>query len=307
MTECSRRFGSHLGRYGIFAAALLLCRATASYCEELQAAAVDLNETVVSVPMTEHGFWGETHRSLTATIYRPVGEGPFPLIILSHGNPPDPRDRVKVDRYRKLAQIREFVKLGFEVIVPIRRGYGATGGTYAEEPGSCKGPDFESAGRQAAQDILATVDYADTLPEVDKNHIVLVGQSAGGFASLAAASYAPKGVVAVVNFSGGRGGRPATDPGQPCEPQRMAKTIGVFASTTTVPVFWHYVENDQYFSPAVVHTWYQSFLDAGGHGELVIEEPFGRDGHGMFAVDRAIPIWLPEFEHFVAGVVPLEK
>lgn len=267
--------------------------------------ATDINETVVSIPMVEHSIWGDSHRALVATVYKPQGDGPFPLIILSHGNPPDAMDRAKIGRYRKLAQIREFVRLGFEVIVPIRRGYGATGGTYAENPGSCNGPDFASAGRNAAQDILATIDYADTLPDVDREHIVLVGQSAGGFASLAAASYAPKGVVAVVNFSGGRGGRPTTAPGQPCEPLRMAQVIGKFASTTTVPVFWHYVENDQYFSPDVVRTWYSAFVEAGGHGKLIIEKPFGRDGHGMFAVDRAIPIWLPEFRDFVFTTVPI--
>lgn len=266
--------------------------------------ASDLRETVVSVPMTEHGLWGDTHRELVATTYMPDGLGPFPLIVLSHGNPSNAHDRVKVGRYRKLAQIREFVRLGFAVIVPIRRGYGATGGTYAEDPGSCQGPNFEHAGVEAAQDLIAAINLADTLPEVDKDHVILVGQSAGGFASLAAASYSPKGVVAVVNFSGGRGGRPATDPGQPCMPDRMAATLGKFASTTKVPVLWHYVENDQYFSPPVVRIWFDAFKTAGGQGQLVFEQPFGRDGHGMFAVDRAIPIWLPEFTHFLSAVVP---
>lgn len=41
--------------------------------------------------------------------------------------------------------------------------------------------------------LLAAVRYAQTLPQVDRNRVVLVGQSAGGFASLAAASYAPQG------------------------------------------------------------------------------------------------------------------
>lgn len=279
-----------------------------SHAAESDPIATDLNETIVSIPMVEHGLFGDTNRALVATKYKPPGDGPFALIILSHGNPPDPLDRVKIGRYRKLAQIRAFVHQGFEVIVPIRRGYGATGGTFAEDTGtSCQSPNFEHAGREAAQDVLATVAYADTLAEVDKDHIVLVGQSAGGFASLAAASYAPKGVVAVVNFSGGRGGRPATHPGEPCAPASMARTIGTFASTTTVPVFWHYVENDQYFAPDVVRTWFAAFEAAGGKGQLIVESPFGRDGHGMFAADRAIPIWLPEFTRFVSTVVPVQS
>ncbi|MFM0730256.1 alpha/beta fold hydrolase [Paraburkholderia sediminicola] len=293
--------------HGLFALVALASSAAPAIADERDPIATDLHETVVQVPMTERGLLGEHTRDIVATTYMPDGAGPFPLIVLSHGNPPNARDRFKVGRYRKLAQIREFVQLGFAVIVPIRRGYGATGGSYAENTGSCQNPDFESAGREAAQDLLATIAFADTLPQVDRNNVILVGQSAGGFASLAAASYAPKGLVAVVNFSGGRGGDPGRHPGQPCAPEQMTKTMAQFASTTQVPVLWHYVENDQYFAPDVVKTWFSAFQAAGGHGELVVEPPFGRDGHGMFAVDRAIPIWLPHFEQFVAPIVPLKQ
>ncbi|HZZ11437.1 MAG TPA: alpha/beta fold hydrolase [Paraburkholderia sp.] len=268
--------------------------------------AVDLHETVVQVPMTEHGFFGDHTRDIVATTYMPDGAGPFPLIVLSHGSPPNARDRIKVGRYRKLAQIREFVHLGYAVIVPIRRGYGATGGAYAESTGACQNPDFESAGREAAQDLLATIAFADTLPQIDRTQIVLVGQSAGGFASLAAASYAPKGLVAVLNFSGGRGGDPNHHPGQPCGPERMMDTLARFGSTTHVPVLWHYVENDQYFAPDVVKTWFSAYQAAGAKSELVVETPFGRDGHGMFAVDSAIPIWLPHVQQFLAPIVDVK-
>jgi dienelactone hydrolase len=267
--------------------------------------ATDMHETVVHVPMEEKGIFGTSQRELVATTYMPDGAGPFPLIVLSHGNPPDAMDRPKIGRYRKLAQIREFVHMGFVVIVPIRRGYGATGGSYAEDTGSCKHPNFEGAGNAAAEDLLATIKFADTLPQVDRSHVVLVGQSAGGFASLAAASFAPQGLVAVVNFSGGSGGRPATHPGAPCEPELMADAIGHFAATTHVPALWHYVENDEFFAPSVVRTWFSAFQAAGGQGELVMEPPFGRKGHGMFAVDSAIPIWMPHFAQFVSAVVPL--
>jgi dienelactone hydrolase len=268
------------------------------------ALATDLHETIVHVPMTEKGLFGTSQRELVATTYMPDGDGPFPLIVLSHGNPPNPQDRVKVGRYRKIAQIREFVRMGFAVIVPIRRGYGETGGTFAEDTGSCKHADYEDAGHHAAEDLLATIKYADTLPQIDAHHVILVGQSAGGFASLATASMAPDGLVGVVNFSGGRGGRPATHPGDPCDPEGMANTIKQFATTTHVPILWHYVENDQFFAPDVVRTWFAAFQAGGGQGELIVEPPFGRDGHGMFAVDRSIPIWLPHFTQFVTPLVP---
>ncbi|HHX4648148.1 TPA: alpha/beta hydrolase family protein, partial [Burkholderia contaminans] len=173
---------------GALIASVVGCAATAVDDTSI---APDLHETVVKVPVDE----GAGTRDIVATTYMPDGPGPFPLIVLSHGSPPDPRDRPKVRRYRALPQIRTFVQLGFAVIVPIRRGYGATGGVDEEDAGSCRHPDYLTAGQQAARDVLAAVRYAQTLPQVDRNRVVLVGQSAGGFASLAAASYAPQGVV----------------------------------------------------------------------------------------------------------------
>jgi dienelactone hydrolase len=269
--------------------------------------ATDLHETVVKLPMMERGLFGEHERDIVATTYMSDGSGPFPLIVLSHGSPPDPRDRPKIGRYRELPQIRTFVQLGFAVIVPIRRGFGATGGTYWEGFGSCANPDYIQAGKDAAQDVLAAVAYAETLPQIDRDHVVLVGQSAGGFASLAAASYAPKGLVAVVNFSGGRGGDPTKHPGVPCGPQQMADAIRHFASTIKVPVLWHYVQNDLYFAPEIVATWFAAFQAAGGQGQLIVEPPFGRNGHGMFAISDSIPIWLPHVEQFLSPLVPTKQ
>nr|WP_306805656.1 alpha/beta fold hydrolase [Caballeronia sp. BR00000012568055] len=286
------------------ALALLVTTATATatitHAAEL---AADLHETVVQVPMTEKGFFGTSTRELVATLYQPDGAGPFPLIVLSHGSPPDPRDRVKTGRYRAIAQIRTFVDLGFAVIVPIRRGFGATGGTYAEDYGHCNGADYEAAGNAAAQDLLATIAYADTLPQIDREHVVLVGQSAGGFASLAAASFDPPGLVAVVNFSGGRGGDPVKHPGVPCAPERMTSAIAHFASTTHAPVLWHYVENDKFFGPDYTRSWFASFQQAGGKGEFVMEPAWGDNGHLMFASRDAIPIWLPHVHDFLAPIV----
>jgi dienelactone hydrolase len=275
--------------------------------DETEPLATDLHETIVKVPMTEHGLFGDHARDIVATTYMPDGPGPFPLIVLSHGSPPEARDRPEVGRYRELPQIRTFVQLGFAVIVPIRRGFGATGGTYEEDSGSCSNPDYLAAGKQAAQDVLAALAFAQTLPQVDRDHVVLVGQSAGGFASLAAASYAPKGLVAVVNFSGGRGGNPSKHPGMPCGPQQMADAMGHFASTTQVPVLWHYVQNDMFFAPDIVATWFAAFQAAGGRGQLIVEPPFGRNGHGMFAVKDSIPIWLPHVEQFLAPLVPMKQ
>lgn len=92
---------------------------------------------------------------------------------------------------------------------------------------------------EATKDIIATINFALKLPFVKPDKILLVGQSIGGFASLAAASLNPTGVIGVVNFAGGHGGNPDTRPGLPCAPDRLAATVGKYAKTIRIPVLWH--------------------------------------------------------------------
>jgi dienelactone hydrolase len=259
-----------------------------------------LNEQIVQVPLVLDGFFGKKEVKLTATTFHPPGQGPFPLIILSHGTNSDIVIRQKVGRYRLIPQIREFLKRGFAVIVPIRRGHGSSGGNWAENYGtSCTTPFYNEAGMETAKDIMAAITYASKLSFVQPDKILLVGQSAGGFGSLATASQNPPGVIGVVNFAGGHGGNPDTRPGNPCAHERLAETIGKFAKTIKIPVLWHYAENDLYFGPEVVREMFAAFQGAGAKGRLVIQPPFGKDGHSLFASRSAIPIWTPEFDRFI--------
>jgi dienelactone hydrolase len=205
-------------------------------------------------------------------------------------------------RYRPLPQIREFTRRGFAVIVPMRRGYGDTGGAWAERYGACGMPDYYRAAREAAKDVIATVEFAQALPYVKRDRVILVGQSAGGIASIAAASDNPAGVIGVVNFSGGRGGRPYTHPGDPCVAGNMTDAIAKLARTIKVPVLWHYSENDQFFSPRHVRAWFKAFEDAGAPGRLVMQPSFQWDGHALFAAAHGLPIWTAAFDRFLKDI-----
>jgi dienelactone hydrolase len=270
----------------------------------------DLNEEIIQIPMIVDGFFGKKEIQLTATTFHPQGNGPFPLIILSHGTRTDPIIRQKIGRFRIISQIREFLNRGFAVIVPIRRGHGKTGGTWVEDYGSsCNTPFYYEAGMETAKDILATINYASKLSFVQPDKILLVGQSAGGFGSLATASLNPSGVIGVVNFAGGHGGT-TKSPGIPCAPERLVETIRKFAKTIRIPILWHYAENDLFFGPQVVRAMFTAFQEAGAKGRLVIQPPFGKDGHFLFSSKSGIPIWTPEFDRFIMelGVgVPIKK
>lgn len=261
----------------------------------------ELYEEVVRIPVPPVSA-DEAPASIIVTHFRPQGPGPFPVLVLSHGNPPSAADRVKVGRFRQMPQIREFIQRGYAVIVPVRRGYGATGGDFAEGYKNCTTTEYLHAGLEAARDLLATVDFARTLPFVRSDRLILAGQSAGGFASLAAASLRPQGLVAVLNFSGGRGGNPKKSPGVPCGPEAMAEVFAHFGKTTQAPALFHYVENDRFFGPEFTRSWFDAFEHAGGKGTFVLQPAYGRDGHGMFYSSSAIGIWTPAMDSFLKEI-----
>lgn len=259
-----------------------------------------LSETVVRIPVRIENESKWTF--LVGTTYRPAGDGPFPLIVLSHGSPSNAEQRTRMGRFRKLPRIQALVDRGFAVIVPMRRGFGDSGGQFAERVGPCDDPDFLRAGHEAARDLLATVAFAAKLPYVRRDRIILMGQSAGGYASVAAAASQPPGVVAAVNMSGGRAGRGGRYNGESCAPELMRETIARFATTIRVPILWHYSENDQYFGAHHVRNWFSAYTEAGGRGKLVMRPPFGDDGHRMFASPDGLHLWTSALDEFLEEI-----
>lgn len=255
-------------------------------------------EQDIEIPMTVKGIFGESHIKLAATEYRPDGTGPFPLVLINHGSPRSAADRVKTTGKYK-AQSEAFAARGFVVINPVRRGYGKSEGSWAENYFSCTNPSYYEAGIETAKDIAAAIDYAKTKSYIDTKRIVLVGQSAGGFGILALASQQPDGVVGVINFAGGRGSRA---PGEVCNEGRLVEAMGRYAGTTKVPMLWFYAENDMYFGPALARRMADAYQKSGVDMKFVAMPPYGNDGHGFFGAARNVEAWAGEVDVFMAKI-----
>ncbi len=245
-----------------------------------------LREAVHSVPVAA------ADANIVVTSFRPRGAGPFPWIVHSHGTAGTVAENRAMGRNRNLGLARQWVQRGYAVFVPVRRGYGASGGKFGDSYGGCSRADFRRAGEGAALDLLATVEWAKAQPDLDAKRWLLAGQSAGGFASIYTASKRPAGLAAVLAFAPGRGGRPDTHPGETCASDRMAELFAAIAPQIAVPVLWFYAENDEYIGPRVAKLWFESFRAAGGRGELVVAPPFPeRRGHAVFSSPAGVPIW----------------
>ncbi len=223
--------------------------------------------------------------ALEAMELRPRLPGPFPLAIIVHGTPgtEDKRRQYKVEAFTP--QAIEFARRGFVAVAFLRRGYGTSDGGYAESNGACGRMNYLTAGVESARDIAAALRALAVRPYIDRSRVLVVGQSAGGFAALALTKDPPPGVQAVVNFAGGRGHFPERN--AVCEPEKLVAATGQFGHGAGSPTLWIYAENDKSFGPSLARQMLNAYLAGGGRAEMVMAPPFGEDGHFLFALGLA--------------------
>jgi pimeloyl-ACP methyl ester carboxylesterase len=177
----------------------------------------------------------------------------------------------------------------------MRRGYGGSNGGWAEDYGACNSPDYVAAASGAADDLKATTAYLATRPDIDSSRIISVGVSAGGFATVALTADAPPGLVAAINFAGGRG---SLKPDEVCGGDRLVEAFREMGGKSRVPMLWVYAENDHFFGPQFAQQLRQAFTSAGGKVEFIHAPAFGEDGHSLFS-RAGIPVWTGYVDSFL--------
>src|SRR5262245_44894980 len=78
----------------------------------------------VRVPVSNGNY------SIAVRILRPSGEGRFGAVVLNHGVAGTRAERMKESPDQLLAAAGVFAKHGYVVVLPLRRGFGLTGGDY---------------------------------------------------------------------------------------------------------------------------------------------------------------------------------
>jgi dienelactone hydrolase len=233
-------------------------------------------------------------------ICRPAGDAPATLIIINHGSPPNAADRPKMRVGRCQQEAAQwFLSRGYVVVFPLRRGYGETGGAWAENTGGCPNPDYVRGGLETARDIDAVVNYAAGLPFVRHEGAVVVGQSAGGWGAIAYDSAPHPKVAAFIVMAGGRGGHMHSQPNNNCRPDLLADAAGRFGKTATTPMLWIYAANDSFFAPPIARALWHSFTTAGGKADLQQPGPYDEDGHHLFFGPEGSKVWGPLAERYL--------
>ena len=248
---------------------------------------------------------------MLAYLIRPVGGGggPFPLVVMNHGVSLDTMQR----SYFPVIEFRDaalwFARQGYVVVAPVRPGYGATAieiperglfGLFFSGVGKCSDAEFREAGLAVASIDKWIIDYMSTQSFIKRDDVIIVGQSGGGWGSIALGSQNPVSVRAIIGFAAGRGGHLNGKPNNNCAPDQLVDAVAEFGRTARVPMLWIYTHNDSYFGPDLSKRMVEAFRAAGGNVEYHLLSDFGGDGHFLIDSADAVQLWAPIVSEFLA-------
>jgi len=216
-----------------------------------------------------------------ALLFRPTGDGPFPLALIAHASTQNALRRAQTPppEYRALAAA--LVARGFAVLVPERPGHGATGGKYLEDQGGCDDANYSRAGYATADSIKAAFNYLQAESFIRPEGAILVGHSAGAWGALAMAGEDPKAIAAIIAFAPGRGGHADDEPNKVCAPQALVASAAEFGDDARIPVTWLVAANDSYFSPELSKRMADAFRSGGDKVDFRVLPASGSEGHWL--------------------------
>ena len=168
----------------------------AAFADDRPARAADqepaIQEEVWAIPVT---------LPTIAYVVRPVGNGPFPLVIMNHGVSHNQRERSFFPLVEFSDAAMWFARRGYMVVAPDRfriwreppsmTPNAACSRVFFSKIGNCDNPNFRDAGRAVALLDKWIIEYMTDQKLIVPDNVIVVGQSAGGWAAIALSSRKP--------------------------------------------------------------------------------------------------------------------
>jgi dienelactone hydrolase len=233
---------------------------------------------------------------LEATLHRPAGSAPTPVVVFHHGSSGGPIPANYTDPAKGLAAMLN--ARGIALLVPMRSGRGKSEGPNNEEPSACTVDAARAGLSNAAKAVDATMAYLRTQPWVDMNRLAMAGHSRGGVLALTYASANPGVARGAINFSGGWKNDTCASPDI---------NLSLFAAAgakSTVPSLFLYAKGDGFYSDASMASYAKAYQAAGGKATFKLYTVSGINGHVLFG--RAQQLWEADVDAFLKeiGMLP---
>jgi dienelactone hydrolase len=262
-------------------------------CPCLVAAAADTQSP--AEPTYTEVFYPSGNLRIHAYLYKPNGDGPFPVVIYNHGARGGRPRRPEPNEYIG----RLLTRAGYAVLIPERRGYGdSEGPTLLEDIGSDWGQRFVVRVEAETNDVFAAVDYLRTLPFADTKRIGIMGYSLGGIVTMFAVSRSTVFAVAI-NQAGAAGAWNIS--------AELRSALTAAADKAKTPALLMVAQNDR--TTDSITTLAEIFKKRSVPHQMVIYEPFTPQqashgfnpapGHAVFTV-QGIHVWERDVLDFLA-------
>ena len=236
-------------------------------------------------------FYKSGELSIQAYLYKPEGDGPFPVVIYNHGS------GLGSERLGHPAEHigRMLTEAGFAVMVPERRGYGRSEGpTLWQDIGVTRGKAMITRLQADTDDVLAAVEYLRGVRYVDTNRMGIMGWSFGGIITMLAISRSSAFRVAV-NEAGGALLWTSSRP--------LEEALITAAEKGTTPTLLLVAQNDR--TTDSITTLAEIFKKRGVPHRMVIYPPYyggqagNAPGHAVFSA-RGTHVWERDVLEFLS-------
>jgi dienelactone hydrolase len=209
---------------------------------------------------------------LQAWLWKPAGDGPFPVVVYNHGSEKDPMAGTNGGVGPYLSQ------RGYAVLFPVRRGAGKSEGTWwkdeVQKHWFGRNKLVVEALVKENDDVVSAVDWLRAQPWVKRDEISVAGCSFGGIETLLTAERSI-GLHAAVDFAGAA----MSWSDSPELRTRLQEAV----ENAKVPVFFVQAENDFNTEPSKVLS--EAMHKKGLPFRMRIFPPHGashREGHAHF-------------------------
>jgi dienelactone hydrolase len=236
-------------------------------------------------------FYPSGNLRIQAYLYKPDGDGPFPVVIYNHGSRDGREQRSVPFQYVGKA----LTQAGYVVLVPERRGYGKSDGApWWQEVGNDQSRLITRL-QAETDDVLSAVEYLRTVRFADTRRIGIMGWSFGGIVTMLAVSRSPAFLVAVDQAGGA-----LTWDGNP----HVRNVLTAAAEKATTPTLFMVAKNDR--TTSSVTTLADIFKKRGVPYRAVIYEPFtpaqgsraAAPGHAVFSA-QGVSVWERDVVEFL--------
>jgi dienelactone hydrolase len=243
---------------------------------------------------------------LETAVYRPSGDGPFPLAVIVHGKASLTGDMRGIKPGYEYAA-RWFTERGFAVAVPLRRGYGRSEGEISDSVGTCEEFNYVETARRTAIDVEQVITFMQKQSFVRPDQTVAVGHSHGAFGLLGLAWDPPPGLTAIINFAGGTGDwrkgiwARLNSASKFCGGSKsLVESVRSLGQRNLLPQLWIYHENDHTFEPPLAIAMFNAYSQASrAPVQFMMLPPWGDNGHLAFMNGEARN-WAPTVDSFLA-------